>query len=658
MKRIDFWKETRLEVHPFWQPWGWGCLGRLLLFLLMLTVLVLLLGMLRRCRTADNHGGYSDPTDVDTLLVQPADPSDEDVTPPTPVDTAWNEPIRGGEEVGLPAPGDNFIPTPSPRNIVPNPEDGGATEIINNQLYVILDSEANDETFRVFAQRFNELYPQDDHQILYYNRHAKTLLLQVPAERRIAICQRLNEQITEVQFLVVPVELMTQGEATPPSDPAFSNEQLSWHFPPIQAYEAWAITQGSPDVVVGIVDSYMDLTHPELAGDRIVFPFSVPNQNTDVAPPAGIDSVMASHGSFVTSVAVGNIDNGAGAAGIAPKCKFMPVSIGQTLTNVHIVEGLLYCMYHGADVINISLGACFSDECHNMSIDEQIRFSEQVNLAQERMWNYVFSLAQARNVTIVWSAGNESLFGAMDASKRDPNTIRVAAVGHDLQRADFSNYGNFPTRNVHESTISAPGVDIYGALPGGGYDAWPGTSFAAPIITGTVALMKSLNQGLTTPEIIEILQQTGKPIADSPEIGNLVQIRDALLRVQGEFADFENLRDSINGDWESTDLRRVLDANFQPTGEKCRISFHFPNSQAGTLRIRKTDGTEYSAQLIVSIAQDQVTVRQCGPATAPGREDSFRAETFIMQPDENGRLCCRYLNSHGRSGFHLRRINP
>ena len=102
----------------------------------------------------------------------------------------------------------------------------------------------------------------------------------------------------------------------------------------------------------------------------------------------------------------------------------------------------------------------------------------------------------------------------------------------DLKKASFSNYGNFANLNIYDSTISAPGVKIWGALPNNKYDAWDGTSFSAPIITGVVALMKSVNKDLTTPQIIEILKSTSVPVNGAPEIGNLVQINDALVKVK------------------------------------------------------------------------------------------------------------------------------
>lgn len=511
MKKIYFGSNSKKGGAPFWQPWGClGYLGRLIGFLLLLVLLLLLLGLFRQC---DSRVEGNSP------VAEASDPG-------------WNRPIEGGEEVGLPMPEDNVLPPFEEAEPIPNPDNGGATEIYPNLLYVIFDSDADDQTFLTFAENFTSLYPEPAHKIEYYNTGSKTCVLNVPEDQRDMICKNLPSQISEVGFLVVPVEVMTQYAEVVPSDPAFRDADKTWYFRPIQMNSAWEITQGSSDIIVGIVDSYMDLSHPELQGDRCLYPYSVTNGGSDVAPPPGTPLDYAGHGTLVTSVAVGNVDNGHGSSGIAPKCKFIPVSMGTCLNTITMVEGLLYCMYHGASVINLSCGANFPESITHMPIAQQIRFSEEYGLPQEKMWDYVFQLADKRNATIVWAAGNENCYSGMDVSKRNPNTIRVSAVDRNLRRASFSNFGNFPSSGIYESTISAPGVDIWGALPGNSYDAWPGTSFSAPIITGVVALIKSQNKDLTTPQIIEILQSTGKPVQGSPEIGNLVQVKDALVKAQ------------------------------------------------------------------------------------------------------------------------------
>lgn len=128
----------------------------------------------------------------------------------------------------------------------------------------------------------------------------------------------------------------------------------------------------------------------------------------------------------------------------------------------------------------------------------------------------------------MWAAGNNSIFTPMDPSKRGESTIRVAAVDRNLKPASFTNFGNIPEKGIHETTVSAPGVDILGAMPYGSYDIGPGTSFAAPLVAGAVGLMKSINKNLTNSQIVDILRSTGKPIGKDSRIGPLLQIENAL----------------------------------------------------------------------------------------------------------------------------------
>lgn len=444
----------------------------------------------------------------------------------------WNQPIENAEDVGLPSPEDNKLPNFKDMQPMPNPNNGGKTKVYSNLLYVVLDSDDRDETFRQFAQKFSALYPQPEHKITYYSTGAKTCMLSVPEANRMEICRRLPEQITGIRLMATPVEVVGISEdGGIPNDPALSDRDKSWHFEAIQARQAWTITNGSPEITIGIVDNYMDLSHPELAGDRCIHPYSVPKRSDDVAPDSNADVKTFEHGTAVTAVAAGNANN-EGTTGIAPNCKFIPVSLGENLNTATQAEGILYCIYNGADVINVSIGRQFPEGIGNFPIDEQIRYAREVDLEQERFWDFVFEIAEKRNVTIVWAAGNSSCYAAMDPSKRNSGTIRVSATGVDNKKAWFSNYGNFADRNIKDCDISAPGKNIWNAIPNNSYQMNEGTSFSAPIITGVVALLKSVNPELTTAQIINILEQTGTPVVGHPEIGKLVQIHDALIMAQ------------------------------------------------------------------------------------------------------------------------------
>lgn len=655
MKKIMFGGSVKNGHIPFWQPWGFGgCLGRLLLFIVMLFLFLLIISLFHKC---DNRTPlpeeFQRPSDTYTC---PDSLSQEDSLVS---DNNWNRPIPGGEDEGLPSPEDNQLPPFDEEEPIPDPDNGG-TEIYPNMLYVIFDSDAGDETFKTFAKKFTSIYPEPQNKIAYYNTSAKTAVLTVPEEQRANILKKLPQQISEVKFLVVPVEVMTQGDANKvvPNDPVFKYPKIAWYFAPIQAFEAWAITQGSPDVTIGVVDSYMDISHPDLKSGRIVYPFSVIKGNADVFPRNGAPMDYAGHGTMVSAIAAGNANNGVGSSGIAPKCKLMPVSMGENLNTIVMVEGILYAMYHGADVINISAGANFPDEIKNLDIDQQIEFSKKCNIPQEKMWDYVFKLADERNVTIVWAAGNDNVYDAMDDSKRNRNTIRVSAVDRNLHKADFSNFGNFSEHRLYESTISAPGVDIFGALPNNTYDMWPGTSFSAPIITGVVALMKSLNNSLTTQEIIKILQETGKDVEGAPEIGRLVQIKNALLKVKSQIANFTTDHNKLSGVWETT---KAINIYHLQTGEflgrgKIRLKISHGN---GDVTFSLND-QKYVASTSVNTSQKAVSIKMNGDAKAQGINDfTIAREIFTLHPDAQGKMACRITTvaNGGTTDCYVRKLN-
>ena len=161
----------------------------------------------------------------------------------------------------------------------------------------------------------------------------------VPESERVNVRENLPKQITNIIFKVFDEEIMNQY--IQPNDIGFKYPKIAWHYEPIQAFDAWDITMGSKNVTIAIVDSYFDLSHRELYGDRIYKPYSVERMNSDVAPYAGIDIGSAGHGSMVASIAAGNANNGVGASGIAPGCRIIPVSVGAQITSSRQVEGIL-----------------------------------------------------------------------------------------------------------------------------------------------------------------------------------------------------------------------------------------------------------------------------------------------------------------------------
>jgi len=666
MKRITFNNSNGSSGHnPFWNPWGFlGYMGRFLGFLALMFLLFVGLTAIRSCND-------STPPDIPDDILRPPgtpDPDDKDKTRgiTDPIDTIPENPFR----TDIPDPGPylpdstrNFIPPVEPGDTIEDPDTG--EKKAGDRLNVILDSKSDDSTFKQWAKEFKTLYPDDEYEITYYNPLTKTMQLKVPKAERAAIKEKLPKQITDISFKIFD-ESFYAPSGKIPKDPGFSRKDLSWYFAPIQAYDAWEITTGDSEVKVAVIDSYFDMTHIELGGAKIRSPYNIVRKSADVAPPLGMTGSNPNffHGSMTSSQAVGWQDNGAGLSGIAPGCTLIPVSIGDCMSNLTILEAILYAIYQDADVINLSLGTMFGEMAHLLPIEQQVIISKSMGLVEEDVWNYVFNMADERNVTIVWAAGNDDVFTAMDATKRNNNTIKVSALDMKLYKADFSNFGNISVggERYEMSTISAPGVNIFGAMPWNTFNIGPGTSYSAPIVTGAVALMKSLDPSLSNAEIIKILQETGKPVS-GPEgntIGPMLQIKDALMRIKGGMAKSDEVLDDhskLFGLWQSTRLVEQL-TDGKKNGNYDRLYFKINNEKSGEIIVytATTNKKEYHAPLTIKWESDKVTFYQKENATCPGEKNYFLPATYVCTNDDKGLLLVNETGDGYTDRYNIKRV--
>jgi subtilisin family serine protease len=202
----------------------------------------------------------------------------------------------------------------------------------------------------------------------------------------------------------------------------------------------------------------------------------------------------------------------------------MPVQVfdNGVCTFSSITSGIMYAVHHGANVINLSLGPSFSG-LKSLPVNDQKKIAEQNFKNEEKVWRKIFSIAAKKNVIIVFAAGNDDILACVPPENRTNNTLNVAAVGQNFCAAPFSNYGQ-------GSNISAPGVHIYSAFPGNSFKFMDGTSMAAPMVTGVVALMKSLKPDITVSQALGVLQQTGKKVGDNIPV--MIQVDRALAVVR------------------------------------------------------------------------------------------------------------------------------
>ncbi len=413
---------------------------------------------------------------------------------------------------------EGIIPPIDTTKIIGTPD---GRKVISNQLNIWITNDSI--PIENFADDFKKKYPNDNYKIVYFNKAMKRVRIKFPEKEKKNLKESLKKQFPKYNIIIFDEEIMRQNFT--PSDPGFSDRNKSWTYEIIRAYAAWDINKGKPEIIVAIIDDGFDLNHPEFAG-KIVNPFNVPMNNR--SPNTGRTNML--HGTHVAGTAIGNMSNSSGVSGVAPGCSFMPVQVGDPLGNMSttaIIDAVLYCISNGADVVNMSLGMPAPPGLSDTKQSTQKDLIEHTYKEQEKLWNELFEIADENDVTIVLAGGNDNVLIGIGAMGRTPFTINVSAVDSNVQKAIFSNYGDF-------STVSAPGVQIYSSIPNNKYAFLDGTSMAAPVVTGAVALLKSINPELTTSEIKEILKKTGI-IVNSPDkyVGELIQLDKALEYVEG-----------------------------------------------------------------------------------------------------------------------------
>ncbi len=287
-----------------------------------------------------------------------------------------------------------------------------------------------------------------------------------------------------------------------PNDPLYAREYWTRS---VNLEPAWDITTGSPNVVVGIMDSGVYPDHPDLKG-RLLPGYNFVDNNSNT-----MDDSSSQHGTIVSLLAAGRGNDGVGEAGVAWGVKILPVKVINSEgdgTSSAVANGIHWATDHGATVMNLSIGGP--------------DFSQAV--ARE------IGYARSRNVTVVAAAGNEPT--ERDYPADDQNVVTVGASDESNNPADF-------TSAVNKVDLAAPGVNIAAFLPekSSNVDTHSGTSFSAPIVTGIIALMQSVKPGLRQEDALALLKSTardiGPPGSDAQSGAGLVDAARAIKSAQG-----------------------------------------------------------------------------------------------------------------------------
>ncbi len=290
------------------------------------------------------------------------------------------------------------------------------------------------------------------------------------------------------------------------------------------------ILRAASAIKIAVVDTGLDVTHPDIAA-KAPETWDIVHHRTNVVDHDG-------HGTFVSALAAGSVDNNEGIAGFGGDAKLLmvkAVGAGDSFSDVDEAAAIVYAVDHGANIINLSIGG------------------EGTSPLEERAVQY----AAAHNVLLVAAGGNEYEDGNPieypAAALQPPGSkgqggigLSVAASTMAGKRAFFSNTGS-------QISLAAPGDNVFGAVAAGSpRDWWPryalpgslaglygwssGTSFSSPEVAGAAALVWAANSSLTAQEVAGILKATASGSGKwTPGLGyGVIDVAAAVAAASGQ----------------------------------------------------------------------------------------------------------------------------
>jgi hypothetical protein len=343
---------------------------------------------------------------------------------------------------------------------------------------------------------------------------------------------------SRVAFIERDRDLSTAADEFDRIDPD-TGIKFTWAYDAVRAGEAIAAVGGGSARAVSVLDTGLDVNHPEFAGQV--------QRTFDTGSGSATVTDFVGHGTFVTGLIDALDGNGLGGKGVAGTTKVLAVraSIDGVFALSDLIGGIEYSIRHGADVINMSLAGQGFTPAHARALEAAF-------------FNDVLPVAASGNNA---ENGNPLEFPAAAIGGRTGGRgigLSVAATKPDGQVASFSNHNSFVSLAAPGASQGSCDFGVFSTLPSSTTQPWndgpcpevfigfggvhyaygEGTSFAAPIVSGLSALAWQAERGLASEQVADVMVRaaagsgwnefTGAGVADGMRAVEIARVYDVV----------------------------------------------------------------------------------------------------------------------------------
>jgi serine protease len=373
------------------------------------------------------------------------------------------------------------------------------------------------DSLQIRVLKVQHLFPQEKNQTPAKDEFSISLsrIYQVTYQGKTSLEQVL-EILSNSIYLEYAEPYFINKTMLVPNEPAIANNDL-FYLERYQAYEAWDETQGDTNVVIAIIDTGVRSTLADLKDNlkyNAIEAAGLPGVDDD--GDGYIDNIIGwdfgnndnnpdastnGHGTVVAGIASATPNNGIGTVGTGYNCKYMPIKVSADANGGNITfgfQGLYYAATHGCHVANLSWG---SPGGYSQTAQDVINFA-----------------VLTKNMIVVAAAGNSAKEENFYPASYD-NVLSVASS--DTMYSASANKvidikASAATYSYHVD-LCAQGRAVYSTENNGTYSKTPGSSNAAPQVSGAAALLRSKFPSLTAQQIMQQLRITGDIIDTFPE---------------------------------------------------------------------------------------------------------------------------------------------